>query len=138
MVQMTGSRTVIGMRPMAVRLLLVAMMAAFTFGAFALYVNSTEAGPVVGFTVDDTGDLPDFNPGDGICDTSVAGPPVDCTFRAALEESNALNGPNEFDFTVSTTAPLTPLPVISERVTIDASGNPAASTSTPWGLVATG
>ena len=108
---------------MAVRLLLVAIMAAITFGALALYVNSTQAGTVVTFIVDDTGDLPDLNQGDGICDTSVAGPPVDCTFRAALGESNALDGPNVINFTATNTLLGAELPPITERLTIDASAN---------------
>jgi CSLREA domain-containing protein len=41
------------------------------------------------FTVDSTADLPDDVPGDGLC--SAGG---DCTLRAAVQESNALVGPD--------------------------------------------
>ncbi|MCH8066616.1 MAG: hypothetical protein IIC90_12455, partial [Chloroflexi bacterium] len=112
---------------MAVRLLLLAIVAAVSFGALAVYVNSATANDPAKFIVDDSLDLPDFNPGDGVCDTSAAGPPVDCTFRAALDESNALAGPNVINFTVSNTSTLAangPPYVIQERVTIDASANP--------------
>ncbi len=68
---------------LTVGLSLVAMMAAITLGAFAVYVNSTEAGTLVKFTVNSSLDFTDAVPGDGICDT-VAGPPVVCSLRAAI------------------------------------------------------
>ena len=122
------------MRPMAVRLLLVAIMAAFTFGALALYVNSTEAGTLVKFTVNSSLDTPvgdadgdgfqdgDSNPGDGVCDT-VTGPPVVCTLRGAITESNNLTGANIINFTATNVVLANPLPIITERLTIDASEN---------------
>jgi hypothetical protein len=116
----TGSRTRIGKRPLA---LLVGIVAAIAFGLFAMHVNSARAGVAVTFTVNNSTDAGDGNPGDGVCDT-VSGPPVICTLRAAIEESNALNGPNVINFTATNTAPLSDLPTITERVTIDASANP--------------
>jgi CSLREA domain-containing protein len=43
------------------------------------------------FTVDSTADFPDFNPGDGFCQT-LNGTGV-CTLRAAIMEANALSSP---------------------------------------------
>ena len=113
---------------MAVRLLLVAIMAAITFGALALYVNSTQAGTLVEFTVNSSLDAGDALAGDGVCDT-VAGPPVVCTLRAAIRESNALIGANDINFTATNTVVgAADLPIITERVTIDASANAAGFT----------
>ncbi len=43
--------------------------------------------PVNVFAVNSTGDLPDIIHGDGICETTI---PDECTFRAAIEETNAI------------------------------------------------
>src|SRR5262245_41978390 len=40
------------------------------------------------FTVNSTGDQPDINPGNGICETTASGGV--CTLRAAIQEANAL------------------------------------------------
>lgn len=48
------------------------------------------------FIVDSKQDEPDGNPGDGVCATSQN----KCTFRAALDESNALPGPNQIHFNI--------------------------------------
>ncbi len=45
------------------------------------------------FTVDDTADLVDQTPGDGVCATVAAS----CTLRAAIQEANALPGPDAID-----------------------------------------
>ena len=119
---------------MAVRVALLAIMAAFTFGALALFVNTTtEAGTIVNFTVNSSSDDHDAIPGDGICDTEVGEPRI-CGMRAVLEEANALNGTNSVDFTAANTKLATfapgpptvggPLPEITERIIIDASTNP--------------
>ena len=44
----------------------------------------------VGFTVDSTTDAGDAIPGDGLCDTGAG----ECTLRAAVQETNALPGPD--------------------------------------------
>ncbi len=49
------------------------------------------------FVVNDASDLSDTNPGDGICQTSSS----TCTFRAAIEEANALPGWDTIRFSVS-------------------------------------
>jgi len=51
-------------------------------------VTGVEPGPE--FIVNTTDDLPDANPGDGVCETDTGL----CSLRAAIEETNALSGPN--------------------------------------------
>lgn len=64
------------------------------------------------FNVNNAGDMPDSNPGNGTC-ASSGGP---CTLRAAIQEVNALGAGNTFtigfggSFTIQ---PATPLPVIT-------------------------
>ncbi len=123
----TGSRTRNGTRPLVVRTLLVGIVAAIAFGLLAMYVNSARAGGAfVTFTVNNSGDAVDANPGDGNCNINP-GPPSVCTMRAAIMEANALNGPNIIKFTATNTQ-LTvangALPTVTERVIIDASDRP--------------
>jgi PKD repeat protein len=76
---------------------------------------SASAGP--NFVVDSTADAPDVSPGDGIC----ADASNNCTFRAALTESNWWNGANRIEFNLPGTAPVTiqittaSLPIINDR-----------------------
>ena len=58
----------------------------FTFGTLVLGASLSAYGAE--FTVDQTIDGVDANPGDGICATSAG----DCTLRAAVMETNALSG----------------------------------------------
>ena len=46
------------------------------------------------FDVNDPNDAGDTSPGDGICDSDEASPGPQCTLRAAIEEANALPGPD--------------------------------------------
>ncbi|MCP3962133.1 MAG: DUF11 domain-containing protein [bacterium] len=76
------------------------------------------------FTVDSTGDGGDSNPGDGTCDGGGG-----CTLRAAIEETNALAGPDLIDFNVGGGGAQTitlgsVLPTITESVAIDGSTQP--------------
>lgn len=70
---------------------------------------------------------------DGICD-SQPGPPVACTLRAALQEANALAGPDIVHFSIGsgpvTIVPNSSLPNITEQVTIDGTTQPGY-TGTP-------
>jgi hypothetical protein len=64
---------------------------------------------------------PDATPGDNVCATAGAV----CTLRAAMQEANAHSGADDIRFTVAGTfTPLTSLPLLSERVTIDATTAP--------------
>lgn len=73
------------------------------------------------FVVNDTGDAPDANPGDGVCATSAGV----CTLRAAIQEANAHAGADAIHFHIPgpgphTIAPGSALPTVTEPVTIDA------------------
>ncbi len=76
--------------------------------------------PRATFTVDSNADTGDANPGDGTCDDGTG----HCTLRAAIEEANAHSGADAIvfssDFSIS---PATPLPDITEAVSIDGSYN---------------
>jgi hypothetical protein len=43
-------------------------------------------------------DLPDANPGDGVCDVDLGAPGHQCTLRAAVMEANAKPGPDRIEF----------------------------------------
>ncbi|HBB98332.1 MAG TPA: hypothetical protein DC054_23360 [Blastocatellia bacterium] len=84
------------------------------------------------FTVNVTGDAPDANIGDGICQTSVAG---NCSLRAAIQESNAASSFDLILFNipgsgVHTISPASPLPAFTDGVLIDGSSQPGASLNT--------
>jgi len=73
------------------------------------------------FVVNDTGDAPDANPGNGTCATSTGV----CTLRAAIQEANAHPGPDTIEFNIPgpgphTISPTSALPTIIQLVTIDA------------------
>lgn len=84
------------------------------------------------FTVVVAGDYDDFAPGNGVCQGRISGPPVlllPCTLRAAITESNANVGVDTIAFNmlvpgISTFSPATPLPAISDSVTIDGTTQP--------------
>ncbi len=74
-------------RTASVRLFLAAVL------SLLLYVSAEGEGvPVyaVNFAVDSTADAVDANPGDGVCDDGAGR----CTLRAAIQETNALAGPD--------------------------------------------
>lgn len=76
------------------------------------------------FTVDDTVDGSDANPGDGICDNGLG----ECTLRSAIQEANANVGSDTINFSIGagaqTITPAADLPFISEAVTIDGNTQP--------------
>ncbi len=59
---------------------------------------------LIDLTVNSTGDAPDANPGDGRCNTGT-GVVVECTLRAAIEESNATTALDSISFDIPTTDP---------------------------------
>lgn len=84
------------------------------------------------YEVDSTGDAGDAAPGDDICETATPG---ECTLRAAIQESNAHAGPDAITFAipgagVQTITPLSPLPQLTDTVTIDGYTQPGASANT--------
>lgn len=52
------------------------------------------------FTVNSTGDSPDWNPRDGVCDIGSA-TRIECTLRAAIQQANATSGSDTIDFSVT-------------------------------------
>lgn len=81
--------------------------------------NVAQASPAT-FTVNSVGDGGDVTPGDGVCRDSSGV----CTLRAAIQEANAWPGADIINFNilpwgVKTITPGSPLPAVTERVTID-------------------
>ena len=68
------------------------------------------------FTVNSPSDIPDINPGDGVCETA-AGNGV-CTLRAALQEANALPGADTIILQPNVTYLLSGMRDILDSVTI--------------------
>ena len=83
------------------------------------------------FVVNDLGDQDDADQGappfDGTCDT-VAGDPVVCTLRAAIEEANATAGHDTITFSVTGTHNIAQVNQIDTPMTIDGNGSGAAET----------
>ena len=79
------------------------------------------------FTVNSTGDGPDSDTSDDICDDGTG----DCTLRAAIMQANASAGADEIRFSISsgvqTIAPASAFPEITDRVTIDGTTQPGFS-----------
>lgn len=78
------------------------------------------------FIVNDLGDDPDANPGDGICDIPIGGPPR-CTLRAAIMEANATTTVDFIEFSLGLIVidiTGTPLPTITSGLWIDATTAP--------------
>src|SRR5687767_2367923 len=67
------------------------------FSGAAIFTGSAYA---ASFTVNDTRDLVDVNPGDGLCRTSNS----TCTLRAAIQEANALPGADTIQLPAGTYA----------------------------------
>jgi len=57
------------------------------------------------FTVNNTSDADDANPGDGICDSDTVTTGSQCSLRAALGESNAIGGDYTINFSIPTSDP---------------------------------
>ena len=69
-------------------------------GAFERAVCTPSA-----LTVNTTGDADDVNPGDAVCDSDAGMTGSQCTLRAALSETNALEGIQTINFAIPTTDP---------------------------------
>jgi hypothetical protein len=80
-------------------------------------------------------DQADANTSDGLCDTDLATPGLQCTLRAAIEQANASAGSNVIKFNipgagVHTIGPASALPTITDPVTIDGYTQSGASVNT--------
>jgi CSLREA domain-containing protein len=112
---------------------LVALAALAMVAAMLLTVKPTYASTT--FTVNLGDDRSDASPGNGTCSVVQFG--TFCTLRAAIQEANATPGPDTINFNLSTTAdgvaaisPESPLPPITQTVTIDGYTQPGASPNT--------
>jgi hypothetical protein len=118
-------------------LVILAMLASLLA---VLAVRPAHATPT--FAVNFTGDLPDRNVGDGLCDVTTSTEDT-CTLRAAIQEANATSGADTIGFNILSTAsdcnatakvctitPASVLPPVTERVTIDGYTQPGASPNT--------
>jgi CSLREA domain-containing protein len=91
------------------------------FALLALVLLATAPGQAATFTVNSLLDTPDANTGDNVCATAGAV----CTLRAALQQANATPGTDTITFSTSgTIAPASPLPNITQALTIDGTTAP--------------
>lgn len=80
-------------------------------------------------------DEADANTSDGLCDTSLATPGLQCTLRAAIQQTNASAGADVIRFNipgtgVHTISPTSELPTISDPLTIEGYTQPGALANT--------
>jgi CSLREA domain-containing protein len=93
----------------------------------AVYILDLSRAPVV---VNSTGDAPDINPGNGVCETATPG---ECTLRAAIAETNVNPALDTIHFDIPgpgpiwTITPSTQLPVVTAPVVVDATTQPGWS-----------
>jgi len=88
----------------------------------------TSAGLAASFTVDSIGDGADSNTLDGVCDDGTG----KCTLRAAIMQANASVGADTIAFSLPgpspySIAPASPLPAVSDTLTIDGTTQPGFS-----------
>jgi hypothetical protein len=103
---------------------------------------SVHSASMVILTVNDTSDLNDETPGDGVCDTSSTTAGDQCSLRAAIEEVNAQGAsisPYNIDFNISGTGPFvispgTALPTIVVPVNINGESQPGAACTSAGSL----
>lgn len=106
--------------------LIVLLVAAASFAGPSTTVAFTT------FFVNRTSDESDLNLANSACDTSVASG-SQCTLRAAIEQSNDTPGPDTILFRIKSTsttkviAPSTPLPPLTDAVSINGYSQPGAS-----------
>jgi hypothetical protein len=110
-------------------LLPTAFVLALTFILFARLQPTALAASV--FVVNSTGDSADSNTADGVCDDGTG----HCTFRAAIQQSNATAGKDTINFNipgsgVQTIKPATALPLIGDAVIINGYSQPGAKENT--------
>ncbi|MBI4457245.1 MAG: right-handed parallel beta-helix repeat-containing protein [Acidobacteria bacterium] len=93
------------------------------------------APPFEAFIVNSTSDRPDRTTGDGRCDTGeTIGGRAECTLRAAIQEANSKSGTDVIRFNIAGMVPHriqpgSPLPIVTDPVTIDGSSQPGFDTA---------
>lgn len=97
---------------------------------FSLWQQKNAFAPTSVFVVNTDSDTSDQLPGDGFCFDNAG----DCSLRAAIQEANASPGANTIEFNISgcavTIRPTTPLPAITEAVTINGYSQPGSLPNT--------
>jgi len=118
----------------AIRRSFLALLALVLAGVL-LAVWSGPADTAATFAVNRTGDAPDRKLSDDACDTSRQNG-KQCTLRAAIQEANGTLGPDTINFNIGGTAsvktisPTSPLPVITEALTVNGYSQPGARANT--------
>lgn len=110
-----------------IRLLLALCLLSIPLGLMLFFPQPPPVHAAASFTVNSLGDAPDDKPGDGIC-RSVE---MFCTLRAAIMEANALLGADTIAFSLTLPATIvlgSPLPTITEDLTINGPGAPSLLT----------
>ncbi len=110
------------------------LVAAATFVLSSLVLKTAQAADADfsnGITVDSNLDTADASIGNGVCDDGGG----NCTLRAAIQEANSDPDASEIKFNIAgggvhTMQPLTPLPSLTERVTINGYSQPGSSVNT--------
>jgi len=115
--------------------LVIALLAIATVGIIkflvALPAKALDGDITNGITVDSTLDTPDATIGNGVCDDGAG----HCTLRAAIQEANSAPDASSISFAIAgsgvkTFLPATPLPGITETLTIDGYTQTGASPNT--------
>jgi hypothetical protein len=125
----TKAHRSVGNRTVVLALLVALMAVGLMLAARPIHAATT-------FTVNLTGDQPDFSGSDGRCDTdSSAFNGTQCTLRAAIQQANATPGADSINFNipgigVKTIFPASALPDITEAVTINGYSQPGSSANT--------
>lgn len=125
--------TAIRRNPTVVRLLVLVAIAVVV--ALPAALSPDPAGATVTFTVNKSGDAGDRRISDTVCDTSRKRG-KQCTLRAAIQEANDTLGPDTIRFNIVSSAsvktifPNSPLPGITEAVTINGYSQSGASPNT--------
>jgi CSLREA domain-containing protein len=131
---MTNTRTTTAKTNLYVRVL--ALIAALCVAASLLLVQAQKPARAGGsFIVNTTIDASDLRPGDGVCVGNISGSHL-CTLRAAIEEANKLPGADSITFNIPSSdgfaaiKPVSPLPGIKDRVSMNGYTQPGASPNT--------
>lgn len=114
------------MRTQRARLAAAGLLSLLTAATGAIAIPGAVAAGASVFKVNTTNDNPDNNLGDGICDTTASAATTRCSLRAAIQNANQSPDASEIRFKIATGSgsiktiqPNSPLPTITEPLTID-------------------
>jgi len=127
----TNTRERIGtigkIKALAAGLLVAAMMAASIMADAPAHASTT-------FVVNSQDDQVDTNEFDGVCDADLAAAGNQCTLRAAIQQANRTSGADTINFNIPqggiSLFLTTPMPGITDTVTIDGYTQPTSSRNT--------